>query len=165
MIEDSGNRRQFESGAVRDIVQGKGRCDLMPLDVVGLLLEDAVILNVHDFVANGGTKVAPLMDALKVIAETEYTGNLQAMIHDVSHHYEEGALKYGERNWEKGIPLHSFIDSGVRHWLTHTDKDSESQENHLRACVWNLLGALWTVLHRPELNDLPKDIYTKEVDA
>ena len=34
-IKDSGERREFETGAVRDIQKGKGRCDLMPLDVVG----------------------------------------------------------------------------------------------------------------------------------
>ena len=32
-ILDSGERRQFESGAVRDIAEGKGRCDLLPLDI------------------------------------------------------------------------------------------------------------------------------------
>lgn len=30
MIKDSGNRREFDSGAVRDIAEGKGRCDLLP---------------------------------------------------------------------------------------------------------------------------------------
>lgn len=35
MIKDSGKRRKFETGAVRDIQEGKGRCDLLPLDVVG----------------------------------------------------------------------------------------------------------------------------------
>ena len=30
MITDSGERRQFESGAVRDVAEGKGRCDLLP---------------------------------------------------------------------------------------------------------------------------------------
>ena len=35
MIQDSGNRTSFESGAVRDIQRGKGRCDLLPLDVIG----------------------------------------------------------------------------------------------------------------------------------
>ena len=29
-ILDSGNRREFESGAVRDMAKGKGRCDLLP---------------------------------------------------------------------------------------------------------------------------------------
>ena len=30
MIKDSGNRREFETGAVRDMAEGKGRFDLMP---------------------------------------------------------------------------------------------------------------------------------------
>lgn len=38
MIKDSGNRREFESGAVRDIAEGKGRCDLLPLGVIGEIL-------------------------------------------------------------------------------------------------------------------------------
>ena len=39
-ILDSGDRTQFESGAVRDMRAGKGRCDLMPLDVVAYFLRD-----------------------------------------------------------------------------------------------------------------------------
>lgn len=38
MIKDSGERREFDTGAVRDIQKGKGRCDLMPLDVAADLL-------------------------------------------------------------------------------------------------------------------------------
>lgn len=30
MIKDSGNRRQFDTGAVRDMQEGKGRMDLLP---------------------------------------------------------------------------------------------------------------------------------------
>ena len=30
MIKDSGNRREFDSGALRDMSEGKGRFDLMP---------------------------------------------------------------------------------------------------------------------------------------
>lgn len=33
-IKDSGHRRTFKTGAVRDIQTGKGRCDLMPLHQV-----------------------------------------------------------------------------------------------------------------------------------
>ena len=39
MIKDSGNRREFESGAVRDMAEGKGRCDLMPLLEVGRVMD------------------------------------------------------------------------------------------------------------------------------
>lgn len=30
IVKDSGERRLFETGAVRDIAEGKGRCDLLP---------------------------------------------------------------------------------------------------------------------------------------
>ena len=36
-IKDSGERSEFATGAVRDIQKGKGRCDLMPLDVIAAL--------------------------------------------------------------------------------------------------------------------------------
>ena len=42
-IVDSGARRQFESGAVRDIQEGKGRCDLLPLVEVSTLLKSSVL--------------------------------------------------------------------------------------------------------------------------
>lgn len=38
-LKDSGNRREFSSGAVRDSNEGKGRCDLLPLDVLGELYD------------------------------------------------------------------------------------------------------------------------------
>ena len=72
---------------------------------------------------------------------------------EVSKHYEEGAKKYSERNWEKGIPCHCYVDSGIRHlirWIGLWD-----DEPHDRAFLWNMLGLLWTVIHHPELNDLP----------
>jgi hypothetical protein len=43
MIKDSGDRREFESGAVRDMQEGKGRCDLLPLDVVAEFLSDGIL--------------------------------------------------------------------------------------------------------------------------
>ena len=33
-IKDSGNRRTFDSGAVRDIQEGKGRMDLLPWEAI-----------------------------------------------------------------------------------------------------------------------------------
>ena len=61
--------------------------------------------------------------------------------------------KYGDRNWEKGIPLHCYIDSGVRHYLKFLRGDTD--EPHDRAFVWNMLGAIWTHKNKPELIDLP----------
>ena len=41
-ILDSGNRRAFGTGAVRDIAAGKGRCDLLPLIEVSDVTGDRV---------------------------------------------------------------------------------------------------------------------------
>lgn len=72
---------------------------------------------------------------------------------EISKHCEDGALKYGERNVDKGIPLHSLLDSGARHLAKyiagHTDED------HLRAACWNLLWALEQRTTHPELCDMP----------
>ena len=76
-----------------------------------------------------------------------------AAIWEVARHCEEGALKYGERNVDKGIPNHSLINSAIRHlvryMLGHKD------EPHLRAAAWNVLWALDNQQSRPEMLDLP----------
>lgn len=150
MIKDSGTRTSFESGAVRDIQKGKGRCDLMPLDVVAAMTEDIIFLDIYYFLDTGRTDVM-----LKLISNSAVRlfGSIENALLEVSIHYEEGAEKYGEHNWEKGIPAHSFVDSAIRHYikLRRGDKD----ERHDRAFIWNLLGLLWTIEHHSELNDLP----------
>ena len=150
MIKDSGTRTSFESGAVRDIQKGKGRCDLMPLDVVAAMTEDVTFLDIYYFLDTGRTDVM-----IKLISNSavKLFGSIENALLEVSIHYEEGAEKYGEHNWEKGIPAHSFVDSAIRHYikLRRGDKD----ERHDRAFIWNLLGLLWTIEHHSELNDLP----------
>ena len=106
-IQDSGERTEFSTGAVRDMHAGKGRFDLLPWHA----------------------------------------------IHDVAKHCEEGAIKYGERNVDKGIPQHSLVDSAFRHlkkyWTGETD------EPHLRAAAWNILWALEQETTHPGLVDIP----------
>lgn len=38
-VKDSGKRREFKSGAVRDMQRGKGRCDLLPLAELSTLID------------------------------------------------------------------------------------------------------------------------------
>lgn len=108
-IKDSGERREFGTGAVRDMSAGKGRMDLLPW----------------------------------------------AAIIEVSKHCENGARKYGEHNVDKGIPVHSFIDSAFRHLAKHVD--GMTDEPHLLAAAWNLLWAIQMEIKHPELNDIPWD--------
>lgn len=150
MIKDTGERREFTSGAVRDIAEGKGRCDLLPLKTIGEFANDYILYSVGEFLQTGDR--FKIVDAIKEFA-LAYFDNLSNALIEVSKHYEEGCQKYGERNWEKGIPLHCYVDSGIRHYLKFMN--GEKDERHDRAFVWNMLGLLWTFDNRPEMNDLP----------
>jgi hypothetical protein len=79
-------------------------------------------------------------------------GDLPTAMIEVSKHYEDGAKKYAENNWKKGMPLHCYLDSGVRHCLKHLRGDTD--EPHDRAFVWNMLCLIWTYIHKPELDDI-----------
>ena len=145
-IKDSGARREFKTGAVRDIQEGKGRCDLMPLGVVARLLNDNILIKIYSFQRSGG--VDYLYDLLKYC---NLGADLPTVFLEVSKHFEEGAKKYGEHNWQKGIPTHCYVDSAVRHYLKHLRGDTD--EPHDRAFVWNILCCIWTCENKPELND------------
>jgi len=149
-LQDSGERRKFDSGAVRDISEGKGRCDLLPLNVIADMMNDEILCRINQYVCSGNK--TSLVCAIKAFSEAHY-GSLSTAMLEVSKHYEDGCTKYGERNWERGIPLHCYIDSGVRHYLKFIRGDED--EPHDRAFLWILLGALWTQDNKPELIDLP----------
>ena len=156
-IKDSGNRREFETGAVRDIQEGKGRCDLMPLDVISDLYfvnfdeepVHEVFAWIDEFRASG--EYGYLCKALASFLNDSYYTSWSDMFLEVAKHFEDGAKKYGEHNWQKGIPTHCYIDSAIRHYLKWLRGDKD--EPHDRAFVWNILCCIWTCKHKPELND------------
>ena len=153
MIKDSGERRVFSTGAVRDIQEGKGRCDLMPLDVAarilggkeGYFVRDTVLDDIALFQQQKDTR--HLYFAIRAFAARPYQ-NLPTMLLEVSKHFEEGAKKYGENNWQKGLPVNCYIDSAVRHYLKYLRGDTD--EPHDRAFVWNIMCCIWTVEHTQE---------------
>lgn len=152
MIKDSGTRREFDTGAVRDIQEGKGRCDLLPLDVVAEIMTNSFSLFWIDRFMNDGD-VSHLYDALKLFC-TVIGCDMPTLMLEVAKHYEEGAKKYGEYNWQKGIPTHCYIDSAVRHYLKWLRGDTD--EDHSRAFVWNIISCIWTCNNKPDLNDYPR---------
>lgn len=91
---DSGNRRGFETGARRDIVDGKSRYSLLPITAL--------------------KRWADLMG--------------------------RGAVKYGDRNWEKGMPVSVFVDSAMRHLYQYLAGDTD--EDHLAAVLFNIGGIM-----------------------
>jgi len=46
----------------------------------------------------------------------------------LAQHYENGARKYGDRNWEKGQPLGRYLDSAFRHLVNVLD--GKTDEDH-----------------------------------
>lgn len=166
-IKDSGGRRQFETGAVRDIQEGKGRCDLLPLDVVTMCYSNDeaigdpdcpqswVFYHLDCFKCNG--QICHLRKAIK---HSRIYTDMETMFLEVSKHFEEGAKKYDENNWMKGIPTRCYIDSAVRHYLKYLRGDKD--EPHDRAFVWNILCCIWTCKKKPELNDYAEEARDRE---
>lgn len=155
MIEDSGNRREFESGAVRDIQEGKGRCDLMPLDVVGIVTSNPIFTYIEAYKRSGDTE--NLVNAIRCAVSEGYLGfdSMNDAMLEVSKHFEEGAKKYGEDNWQKGIPTKSYIDSAVRHFIKL--QDGWGDEPHDRAFIWNLICCIWTDQNKSECRSYPME--------
>ena len=153
MIQDSGDRTEFDSGAVRDMHEGKGRCDLLPLDVVGKFYGSGysdIFSAIDTFIVFGNKNY--LISVLNTFTEKVYS-NKETMFLELACHYESGCKKYGVNNWKKGIPVSSYIDSAVRHLLKHIRGDQD--ERHDRAFCWNIICALWTLENKPDYMNLP----------
>ena len=155
IIKDSGDRTRFESGAVRDMREGKGRCDLMPLEVMARMYDrhdgkNGVLDFIKCFMKTNSTHF--LIKALDRFALDTYGSKEKeayaTMFLEVAKHFEEGAKKYGESNWQKGIPVHCYIDSAVRHYLKWLRGDKD--EPHDRAFVWNIMCCIWEVDYHKE---------------
>ena len=152
-LMDSGNRREFETGAVRDCADGKGRCDLLPIEIVDEFIHmhdwRIVLERISAFLKYG--EEINLYEAIQYFCEFEEWDYFTMML-EVSKQFEDGAKKYGDNNWKKGIPLHCYIDSAIRHFIKFCRGDQD--EPHNRAFCWNIICALWTYRNKPEMIDI-----------
>lgn len=82
----------------------------------------------------------------------------------LAQHFENGAKKYGDRNWELGQNLSRYLDSAIRH--AYAFLEGKRDEDHAIAMAWNSLALVHTeeMINRgllpKELNDLPN--YTRK---
>lgn len=201
-IKDSGTRRDFGTGSVRDAAAGKGRMDLLPIfallrmrstirdglrgilsnsslddrprtpDACAMSIRDIMELSLHHALKSiRGFESFHLVKAcyLSLFALDMRSRSMQYLedmsdlgfsyewcpwngLLEVSKLYEAGCLKYGDRNWEKGQPLHIYLDSGCRHMTKHLG--GHDDEDHLVAASWNFLCCLETYV-RIEMGTLP----------
>lgn len=67
--------------------------------------------------------------------------------------YARGAQKYGENNWEKGMPASRHIASLMRH--VEQARTGETDEDHWAAIAWNAFAVMHTQDYMPEMYDVP----------
>lgn len=63
----------------------------------------------------------------------------------------EGAVKYGDFNWERGMPAGDMLNHAVRHIYLFLAGDRT--EDHLGHAAWNVMGAIHSLEAWPELNE------------
>ncbi len=66
--------------------------------------------------------------------------------------YAEGAMKYTEHNWRKGIPYSNLINHMLQHINLYLAGDRT--EDHLAHAAFGLFAIMEFEETRPELNDL-----------
>lgn len=169
LLVDSGERVKCDTGSVRERYMGKGRCDLLPIDVI----KDIVSCNRKTF--KNGPKWIVINDLLEYCSTLNSTlllkdieiisglicerdenygsreDNFANALLVVSRHFELGLTKYPERNWEKGMPVKWYIDSAIRHMLKCISNWED--EPHLDACLWNIMCAYQTAKWYPKMLD------------
>jgi hypothetical protein len=70
----------------------------------------------------------------------------------LAYHYANGAKKYGDRNWEKGIPASRCLASAERHLFQYVEGDDS--EDHLSALIFNIMAILhWEETERKDMLD------------
>jgi hypothetical protein len=63
----------------------------------------------------------------------------------------EGAQKYGDFNWEKGMRANVMLNHALRHIYEFLSGDR--YEDHLGHAAWNLLAAIHSLEVWPEINE------------
>jgi len=67
--------------------------------------------------------------------------------------YAEGAKKYGDNNWQKGMPASDTMNHAIRHlnlWLS-----GDKTEDHLAHAAWNLIAIMHFEELKPDCIDVP----------
>lgn len=71
-------------------------------------------------------------------------------LREVARACAEGAAKYSDYNWERGMPVHDLLNHAIAHVYQYLAGDR--REPHLGHAAWNLLAAIHSEELWPQLN-------------
>ena len=161
-IKKTGTEKTY-GAATRCSKEGKGRYDLIPEDVLSECFKSYSNQSYSMFPEERAVECAindDYVNAITYITQSKYHKcdekstwlmDFTKMVRDLAIHFQKGAEMYGYRNCEKGIPLWSFRDSGIRHLIQYIN--GETDEPHYISAIWNFVMAEWTIIHHPERCD------------
>lgn len=78
----------------------------------------------------------------------------------VAVHYENGARKYGDHNWQKGMKSTRYFSSAIRHLSKYMLGSRD--EDHLSAAIWNIMAIMWNEIHMSDYHDIKGEQYKNE---
>lgn len=176
-IKMEGEFHTFDGGAIRYTKEGKGRPDLIPPKTLYKLISKIEACCDKGTITDGSMSVVfacvnegkwldtiielftafyirPDLDygyeSCPVMTRESHIPKMAEMLLDLAIHFEKGAEKYGEHNCERGIPLESFVQSGMRHTLQAFA--GKTDENHVISAIWNFFMAEFTVSEFDQTN-------------
>lgn len=166
-LKDTGQRTIFNTGSQKEIVVGRGRYDLIPLQVIaelqkadiyykGAKTEEEQVKLLPDYInyinkamisENLENKQDLLLSAANLLIRDILNITVITAVQQLAILYEQGANKYAARDWEKGRPMEVFLNSALRH--TYQFLNNETDENHGIQALWNIISCIDTIRRLP----------------
>lgn len=164
----------FATGAKRDIAPDKSRPDLIQSKLVQIITDHLDlgkdVMMVLTKIGRGPTKSDLIHFIMVIIYHAlcyhpitrleilEWQGRLLA----------KGAQRYGDRNWEKGMPFYRTYQSLVRHTISYLN--GEEDEDHLSSAIFNAFALYYYLANFDEekinqLNDMKGNINGNTVEG
>lgn len=84
------------------------------------------------------------------LADVDYTLLSPIALRRYAETMKEGAMKYGEYNWEKGFPIRNLLNHCLAH--IHDFLSGDRSEDHLAHALWNIAAACHSQEAWPHLN-------------
>lgn len=131
------------------ILQGQREMEAAPDDI--RWTGDSILANQSDDIRPGTTaKFGTGAVRSSDVEEFRYDLVSPIGLREVARACAEGASKYGDWNWEKGMPVHDLLNHVLAHVYQFLGGDRS--EPHLGHAAWGLLAAIHSHELWPELN-------------